>query len=214
MRLRLFARFRRPLWQRPGRRARRWLWAAAWRDQPDPSIAPQGRHRRGERPPIVTVAPRGGAGQQPPPGGAPFASPVAGTRARPGRPARGDAARRGSGHRAGAARAAVRPRPGAAADSRAAREAARSIRARAAAQARPPWYEVAHPRRAVEGRRDCGALERVLHREWEEGLLPPPEVVRAIDRLAELPARVAERLADGLEAIYVGPGGVPDLDNM
>src|SRR5262249_23060365 len=151
------------------------------------------------------------AGQQPPPGGAPFASPVAGSRARPGRltrgnggrAARGDGARRGSGHRQGAARAAVRPRPGVAADPRTTRETAREARGRAAAQSRRPWYEVAHPRRAAEGRRDCGVLERVLHREWEEGVLPPPAVVRAIDRLAELPARVAERLADGLEAIYL-----------
>ena len=44
--------------------------------------------------------------------------------------------------------------------------------------------------------------------------VPPPEVVRAIDRLAELPLSVSERLADGVDAIYVGPGGVPDLDDM
>jgi hypothetical protein len=71
-----------------------------------------------------------------------------------------------------------------------------------------------HSRRAALGQRDCGPLEKVLHRDWAEGTLPPPEVVRAIDRLAELPATVSERLADGLDAIYVGPGGVPDLDEM
>jgi hypothetical protein len=54
----------------------------------------------------------------------------------------------------------------------------------------------------------------VLCRDWDESILPPPEVVRAIDRLAELPGTVSERLAEGLEAIYVGPGGVPDLDQM
>jgi hypothetical protein len=77
-----------------------------------------------------------------------------------------------------------------------------------------PWYEVVHARKAALGQRDCGPLEKVLHRDWAEGTLPPPEVVRAIDRLAELPVAVSERLADGLDAIYVGPGGVPDLDEM
>jgi hypothetical protein len=64
------------------------------------------------------------------------------------------------------------------------------------------------------GYRDCGPLERVLRRDWAQGSVPPPEVVRAIDRLAELPASVSERLADGVDAIFVGPGGVPDLDDM
>jgi len=69
-------------------------------------------------------------------------------------------------------------------------------------------------RKVAVGHRDCGPLEKVLHRDWSEGTLPPPEVVRAIDRLAELPLSVSERLADGVDAIYVGPGGVPDLDDM
>jgi hypothetical protein len=38
--------------------------------------------------------------------------------------------------------------------------------------------------------------------------------VQAIDRLAELPQLIKEKLAAGLEAIYIGPGGVPDLDGM
>jgi hypothetical protein len=82
------------------------------------------------------------------------------------------------------------------------------------AKVRLPWYEVAHAHKLAEGRRDCGALEGILQREWEQGTLPPPQVVRAIDRLAELPRTVAQRLADGLDAIHVGPGGVPDLDSM
>jgi hypothetical protein len=45
-------------------------------------------------------------------------------------------------------------------------------------------------------------------------VLPPPEVVEAIDRLAELPEQIKEKLAAGLDAIFVGPGGVPDLDEM
>lgn len=77
-----------------------------------------------------------------------------------------------------------------------------------------PWYEVAHARRAAEGHRDCGELELVLRREWDEGTVPPPEAVRAIDRLAELPALVKESLVAGLDAIFVGGGGVPDLDDM
>ncbi|HVB45386.1 MAG TPA: hypothetical protein VNF47_22145 [Streptosporangiaceae bacterium] len=35
-----------------------------------------------------------------------------------------------------------------------------------------------------------------------------------MDRLAELPQLIKERLVAGLDAIYVGPGGVPDLDDM
>ncbi len=77
-----------------------------------------------------------------------------------------------------------------------------------------PWYKVAHARKVAEGRRDCGPLEGILHREWAPGVMPPVEVVRIIDRLAALPAAVTERLAAGLEAIHVGPGGVPDLDHM
>ena len=73
---------------------------------------------------------------------------------------------------------------------------------------------MAHARRAAEGRRDCGELEHLVHREWAEDAAPPPETVRAIDRLAELPSQVKEVLAAGLDAIFVGPGGVPDLDDM
>jgi hypothetical protein len=83
-----------------------------------------------------------------------------------------------------------------------------------AATAKRPWYEVVPARKAAEGRRDCGPLERVLQREWEQGVIPPAEVVRAIDRLAALPLSVSERLAEGLDAIHIGPGGVPDLDHM
>src|SRR5262249_57587863 len=59
-----------------------------------------------------------------------------------------------------------------------------------------------------------GPVEKVLHRDWAEGTLPPPEVARAVDRLAELPLSVSKRLAEGVDAIYVGPGGVPDMDDM
>ena len=43
---------------------------------------------------------------------------------------------------------------------------------------------------------------------------PPAEVIEAVDRLAELPEAIKERLAEGLDAIFIGPGGVPELDDM
>jgi hypothetical protein len=122
----------------------------------------------------------------------------------------------------GAARAAVRgaPRSAApatiaarAAQARAA-EAARHAAAAQASEAHNAWYEAAEARKVAVGHRDCGPLEKVLHRDWAEGTVPPPEVVRSIDRLAELPRTVSTRLADGVDAIHVGPGGVPDLDDM
>ncbi|MBW8485047.1 hypothetical protein [Actinomadura parmotrematis] len=68
---------------------------------------------------------------------------------------------------------------------------------------------------APDGRTHCGVLERVLHRQWDAREAPPtPEVVRAVDSLAALPDGLKERLAAGLDGIYVGPGGVPALDDM
>ena len=167
-----------------------------------------------------------GAGQQAPDAG-PFGSPVREARPRPGRPPRAGGATAGQ---VGAGRAtpgrATAGQAGGGAARAAARVAARgkqADQAAGAAQERPqpaaqtsapPWYEVAHARLAAQGRRDCGELERVLCRDWAEGAVPPPEAVRAIDRLAELPARVKQKLAAGLDAIFVGPGGVPDLDDM
>ena len=68
--------------------------------------------------------------------------------------------------------------------------------------------------RAADGRRHCGSLEAIVWRQWDEALLPPPEVVEAINRLAELPEQIKEKLAAGLDWIFVGPGGVPELDEM
>ncbi len=66
-----------------------------------------------------------------------------------------------------------------------------------------------------DGRRHCGALEGVLYRQWAaDGRSAPPDAVRAVDSLAELPDALKERLAEGLDGIYVGSGGVPDLDDM
>jgi hypothetical protein len=74
-----------------------------------------------------------------------------------------------------------------------------------------------HPRGfpdTADGRRNCGALEAVLWRQWDAAATPPPQVVAAIDRLAELPGQLQEKLATALDGIYVGAGGVPDLDDM
>lgn len=77
-----------------------------------------------------------------------------------------------------------------------------------------PWYAVERTSRAEAGLQDCGVLEAVLVREWLQGSAPAPESVAAIGRLAALPVLVKEKLAAGLDAIHVGPGGVPDLDQM
>jgi hypothetical protein len=112
----------------------------------------------------------------------------------------------------GIARVATRAAPKAATASPAARtQPAWAIQA---AEARPPWYEIAQSNRTAAGRRHCGHIEKLVHREWADDVTPPPEVVRAIDRLAELPQLIKARLAAGLDAIYVGIGGVPNLDDM
>jgi hypothetical protein len=110
--------------------------------------------------------------------------------------------------------AADAPRPSAAPRAAAAapRTAAAALEQAPAAQARTPWYEVAQANRTAPGMRDCGVLERVLHREWTD--VAPPEAVTAINRLADLPRLIKDRLVAGLDAIHVGGGGVPDLDDM
>jgi hypothetical protein len=112
----------------------------------------------------------------------------------------------------GLARSATRaaPRVGAAAEPVTAAKPGRSARG----EARPAWYEIAQRNRTALGRRHCGHIEEIVHREWAEGVTPPPEVVRAIDRLAELPHLIKVKLRAGLDAIHVGAGGVPDLDDM
>ena len=120
---------------------------------------------------------------------------------------------------AGQARAAIRPSPGqaAAADGSRAQATAGQARPRRSAEpdaARLPWYEVAHARRAAEGMADCGPLEHVLRREWPASVVPSAPVVRAVNRLAALPQVIKEILSGGLDAIHVGEGGVPELDDM
>jgi hypothetical protein len=84
------------------------------------------------------------------------------------------------------------------------------------ARARLPYvagHPVGHPP-TVDGRRNCGPLEPILHRQWHEEAALPAAVITAIDRLAELPRHLQQKLADGLTGIFVGPGGVPELDEM
>jgi len=71
-----------------------------------------------------------------------------------------------------------------------------------------------HPQ-AGDGRQHCGPLERILWRQWDAaGTPPPPQAIAAIDRLASFPRALQQKLAEGLDGIYVGAGGVPDLDDM
>ena len=66
-----------------------------------------------------------------------------------------------------------------------------------------------------DGRRHCGPLEKILWRQWDAtAAAPPPQAIAAIERLAEFPKALQEKLAEGLDGIYVGAGGVPDLDDM
>jgi hypothetical protein len=77
-----------------------------------------------------------------------------------------------------------------------------------------PWYATARHARSAAGYRNCGRLEEVLVREWAADEEPVAQVITAINRLAALPLLIKEKLAAGLDAIHVGPGGVPDLDHM
>jgi hypothetical protein len=80
-----------------------------------------------------------------------------------------------------------------------------------------PPFAAGHPRGhrvTADGRRNCGPLESILWRQWDPDAVPAPAVVAAVDRLAEFPRALQEKLALGLDGIYVGDGGVPDLDDM
>jgi hypothetical protein len=91
---------------------------------------------------------------------------------------------------------------------------ASGVAAKAPAATATPWYEAATADRGGPALRHCGSLEAVLHRDWAPGAQLAAEVVTAIRRLAELPQVIKDKLVAGLDAIYVGAGGVPDLDDM
>jgi hypothetical protein len=211
MRLRLFDRLRRFARPRPARDAGRAPWTEPRHAPSGPGPSAAGRHRRDTGRQEITSAQQAGREQREPEV-SPYGSPVGDVlprRAKPRRPGPG----KGTGYGAGAARAAVRTASQGRLDARPA-TAPVEQRQEAADRGGLPWYEVAHARRAAEGRRDCGELEHLVHRQWPQSAAPPPETARAIDRLAELPSQVKEILAAGLDAIFVGPGGVPDLDHM
>jgi hypothetical protein len=134
--------------------------------------------------------------------------------AAPGSPGRGNGAlsRAQPGVTAGNARAAVRTAQPARERTGPAQRRSAARQARAAASR--PWYEQQAVNRAAPGMRDCGCLEPILVREWAAGDTPEPVTVAAVNRLAALPQLIKERLAAGLDAIHVGAGGVPDLDDM
>jgi hypothetical protein len=138
--------------------------------------------------------------------------------------------------RASAARAASTPSTPSAAGAVGAAPPAGALGAAGMAVPHQPWYQMVggtaaaraaqpaalpfadpRPRGQADhgdGRRNCGALESVLWRQWDRATIPPPEIVTAIDRLAEFPRPLQEKLATALDGIYVGAGGVPDLDDM
>jgi hypothetical protein len=128
---------------------------------------------------------------------------------------------------AAGARAAVRTRPSARnpapqalhrAVARPGDAAAATARARGDAGGRPseaaPWFETRRSAHLTAGLRHCGCLEEILCRDWAKDALPSAATVAAIDRLADLPQLIKEKLVAGLDSIYVGSGGVPDLDDM
>jgi hypothetical protein len=82
-----------------------------------------------------------------------------------------------------------------------------------AAEARP-WYELAGGWQRNDGSRHCGSLEQLVHRQWDTAQEAPAEALHAVNRLAELPQKLKDLLAKAVDAIYVGPGGVPELDDM
>jgi hypothetical protein len=93
---------------------------------------------------------------------------------------------------------------------------ARARLARDPAKARLP-FAAPHPHghHGADGLRHCGPLEAILWRQWDAATTsPPPQAIAAIERLAEFPQALQQKLADGLDGIYVGAGGVPDLDDM
>jgi hypothetical protein len=185
-------------------------------------------------PPPATLPPAGpptGPPARPPAGAGGDASavPVGGARARV----------RPDPHSIGAAPAAPPETARAAARDSAARDSAARERARARPATDRRWLEAdrgylpaqrppgagrprlpfAHAHEPSQtnlrdGRRNCGTLETVLWRQWDASTYVPDEAVLAIDRLAELPQQIKDKLVAGLDGIFVGPGGVPQLDDM
>jgi hypothetical protein len=77
-----------------------------------------------------------------------------------------------------------------------------------------PWYELAAGWQRPDGSQHCGSLEPLVHRQWDAAKGAPAAALHAVSRLAELPQKLKDMLATAVDAIYVGPGGVPQLDEM
>ena len=93
-------------------------------------------------------------------------------------------------------------------------DATGAARGRRAALPFAPPHPQGHPPTA-DGRQNCGPLESILWRQWDAAeTTPPPEVIAAVERLASFPRQLQEKLAAGLDGIYVGEGGVPEMDDM
>jgi hypothetical protein len=89
-----------------------------------------------------------------------------------------------------------------------------SSQSRNGAAAPRPWYELAGGWQRADGSTHCGSLEPLVRRQWESAETAPAVALRAVERLARLPQRIKDLLAAAVDAIYIGPGGVPDLDDM
>ncbi|HEY1673394.1 MAG TPA: hypothetical protein VGG50_11810 [Streptosporangiaceae bacterium] len=180
-----------------------------------PRTGPQARPPAGPRT-GPQARPPGGAGQ-----GDPSAVPVGGARARarPSPKPYGTAPVVPAEAPQAAARNAERAQARPATDRRwleADRGYLPAQRPASAARPRLPFAHAHEPSQANlrDGRRNCGTLETVLWRQWESATYVPDEAVLAIDRLAELPQQIKDKLVAGLDGIFVGPGGVPQLDDM
>jgi hypothetical protein len=138
-----------------------------------------------------------GTNGSPQPGGGGVASQGAG-----GRTAARRHGQRSSGHRA----SGQRPDP--------AGRSRSGGRGRNEAAAPRPWYELAGGWQRADGSTHCGSLEPLVRRQWDSAEKAPPAALRAVERLARLPQRIKDLLTAAVDAIYIGPGGVPDLDDM
>ncbi|HEY2489479.1 MAG TPA: hypothetical protein VGI37_08240 [Streptosporangiaceae bacterium] len=85
---------------------------------------------------------------------------------------------------------------------------------RTEAAAPRPWYELAGGWQQADGSTHCGSLEPLVRRQWDRAETAPAAALRAVERLARLPQRIKDLLTAAVDAIYIGPGGVPDLDDM
>jgi hypothetical protein len=93
-------------------------------------------------------------------------------------------------------------------------QSAQDQAARAEAAQAQAWYELAGGWQRPDGSAHCGSLDPVVHRQWDAGKAAPAAALLAVRRLAELPQKLKDMLATAVDAIYVGPGGVPELDDM